>query len=95
MSAYLIAFAKVKDANRLPEYSSAAGPTLVAAGGTVVARGKVRTLAGSFGANACLVVKFTDVAALEAWYNSPAYQALIPLRDEVMEPNFLILEEPT
>ena len=57
-------------------------------------RGKVRTLAGSFGADACLVVKFADAAALEAWYQSAAYQALIPLRDEVMEPNFLVLEEP-
>jgi hypothetical protein len=25
---------------------------------------------------------------------SAAYQALIPLRDEVMEPNFLLLDEP-
>jgi uncharacterized protein (DUF1330 family) len=30
MAAYLIAFAKVKNANRIPEYSSAAGPTLAA-----------------------------------------------------------------
>jgi len=28
MAAYLIAFAKVNNANRIPEYSSAAGPTL-------------------------------------------------------------------
>lgn len=93
MPAYLIAFAKVKNAGRLPEYSTAAGPTVVAAGGTIVTRGKVRTLTGSFAADACLVVKFADAAAVEAWYQSPAYQALIPLRDEVMEPNFLVLEE--
>ena len=28
MAAYLIAFAKVNNASRIPEYSSAAGPTL-------------------------------------------------------------------
>jgi uncharacterized protein (DUF1330 family) len=94
MAAYLIAFAKVKNAGRLPEYSSAAAPTLGAAGGTIITRGKVRKLVGGFSPDSCLVVKFADAAALEAWYQSPAYQKLVPLRDEVMEPNFLVLEEP-
>ena len=57
-------------------------------------RGKIRSLVGGFAADSCLVVKFADAAALDAWYHSPAYQALVPLRDEVMEPNFLVLEEP-
>jgi uncharacterized protein (DUF1330 family) len=88
MAAYLIAFAKVKNANRIPEYSSAAGQTLGAAGGGVVTRGK------AFSAYSCLIVKFKDAAAIEAWYGSREYQALIPLRDEVMDSNFLVLEEP-
>src|ERR1700722_11431068 len=95
MAAYLIAFAKVKNANRIPEYSSAAGPTLGASGGSVVTRGKVRSLLGGFSADSCLIVKFKDAAAIEAWHGSPGYQALIPLRDEVMDSNFLVLEEPT
>ena len=94
MAAYLIAFAKVKNANRIPEYSSAAGPTLGASAGSVVARGNVRSLVGGFRADSCLSVKFKDVAAIEAWRCSPGYQALIPLRDEVMDSNFLLLEEP-
>ncbi|MGH8517232.1 MAG: DUF1330 domain-containing protein [Panacagrimonas sp.] len=94
MAAYLIAFAKVKNADRLPEYSSAAAPTLGAAGGSIVTRGKVRSLVGTFSATSCLVVRFADATAIESWYQSPAYQALVPLRDEVMEPNFLVLEEP-
>jgi uncharacterized protein (DUF1330 family) len=96
VAAYLIAFARLKNAGRLPEYSAAALPTLVAAGGAIVTRGKVvKSLTGGFSANSCLIVKFNDAAAVEAWYQSPNYQALIPLRDEVMEPNFLVLEEPT
>ena len=66
MAAYLIAFAKVKTANRIPEYSSAAGPTLGASGGSVVTRGKVRSLVGGFSADSCLIVKFKDAAAIEA-----------------------------
>jgi uncharacterized protein (DUF1330 family) len=94
MAAYLVAFAKLKNASRLSEYSSAALPTLTAAGGTVVTRGKLRSLVGSFRADSCLVVKFADAAAVEAWYQSPGYQKLVPIRDEVMEPNFFVLEEP-
>ena len=94
MAAYLIAFAKVNNAKRIPEYSSAAGPTLRASGGSVVTRGKVRSLVGGFSADSCLIVKFKDAAATEAWHGSAGYQALIPLRDEVMDSNFLVLEEP-
>lgn len=94
MAAYLIAFAKLKNAARLPEYSGAAVPTLVAAGGEVLTRGKVHALVGSFSADACLIVKFADAQAARQWYESAEYQALIPLRDDVMEANFLILEEP-
>jgi uncharacterized protein (DUF1330 family) len=95
MAAYLIAFATVTNANRIPEYSSTAGPTLKASGGSVVARGTVRSFVGGFSADSCLIVKFKDAAAIEAWHRSPAYQALIPLRDEVMHSSFLVLEEPT
>ena len=94
MAAYLIALVKVTNPARFGEYSAAAGPTAVAAGGEIVTRGKIYSLAGDFRADACLVVRFPDVDAARAWYQSPAYQALIPLRDEVMEPNFLLLEEP-
>lgn len=96
MAAFLIAFAKIKDASRLQEYSAAAGPTLIAAGGSIVARGKLAaTLAGSLSADSCLIVKFPSADAARAWYESPAYQALIPLRDQVMSPNFVVLEEPS
>lgn len=94
MAAYLIALVKATDPARLGEYSAAAGPTVIAAGGEIVSRGKIHSLAGNFRADACLIVRFADVKAAQDWYQSPAYQALIPLRDEVMEPNFLLLEEP-
>ena len=94
MAAYLVAFAKVRKANRIPEYSSADGPTLRASGGSVVTRGKVRSFVDGFSADSCLIVKFKDAAAIEAWHDSPGYQALIPLRDDVMDSSFLVLEEP-
>lgn len=96
MAAYLVAFAKIKDASKLQEYSGAALPTIIAGGGSVVARGKVKeTLAGNFDADSCLIVKFASAAAAHDWYQSPGYQALLGLRDEVMSPTFVVFEEPT
>lgn len=95
MAAFLVAFVKVKDAGRLKEYASAAAPTIAAAGGSIVARGKVKELlAGHFDADSCLIVKFQTAAAAQDWYRSPAYQALIPLRDEALVPTFFVVEEP-
>ena len=95
MTAYLIALIKVTDAKLAQEYSAAAGPTIAAAGGKVVARGKIKELAGDSPAEAGLIVSFENVAALEAWYGGPPYRALIPLRDRAMEATFLMLEVPT
>ncbi len=96
MATYLIAFAKLKDTTKLQEYSGAAAPTLVGAGGTIVGRGRFAgALAGSFEADSALIVKFESTAAAKSWYESAAYQALIPLRDQVMSPTFVLVEEPT
>jgi len=46
-----------------------------------------------YGANA--VVRFPDTAALKTWYQSPAYQALIPLRDEAVDMTLVAYEEPS
>ncbi len=96
MAAYLVVLAKIKNPEKQQEYSAAAGPTLAAAGGTPVARGKVKhILAGTCNADVALIAKFPDAAAAHAWYQSPAYQALIAVRDQAMEPTFVVFEEPT
>lgn len=95
MAAYLIAFVKIKDATQFQEYAAAAGPTITAAGGTVVARGKiVEMLAGSLNADASLVAKFDSVETANAWYQSADYQALIGLRDQALSATFALIDEP-
>ena len=79
MTAYLIALIKMTDAKLAQEYSAAAGPTIAAAGGKVVARGKIKELAGNSPAEAGLIVSFESIAELEAWYGGSAYRALICL----------------
>lgn len=94
MAAYLIAHVKVTNPEKMPAYSGAAGATFAPFGGEPVARGKVvEVLAGTHAGNATLIVKFPNAQAAHEWYNSPAYQALIPLRDEALEANFVVIEE--
>ena len=96
MAAYLIALVKIKDPVKLQEYGAAALPTLTAFGGAPIARGKIASvLVGQHHADTALIVKFPDAQTARNWYKSPAYQALIPLRDSGIEPTFLLLEEPT
>lgn len=96
MPALMIALVKIKDAAKMQQYSAAAVPTVLAAGGVIVGRGKhVESLAGSLDLSAALIVRFPSAAAAHDWYHSPAYQALIPLRDEAMVPSFFVLDEPT
>ncbi len=96
MAAYLIAFVKVKDPQKMQEYAAQAGATFAAFGGTPVARGKVvEVLAGTHNGQASLIARFPDASAAHNWYHSPAYQALIPLRDEAAEPTFVVIEEPS
>ncbi len=95
MSALMIALVQVKDPAKLQAYSAAAGPTILAAGGQVLGRGKrVATLCGAVSPDATLIARFPSAGAARSWYDSAAYQALIPLRDEAMVASFYVVEEP-
>lgn len=95
MPALMIALVTIKDAAKMQQYSAAAGPTIVAAGGVILGRGKrVATLCGEVSPDATLVARFPSADAARGWYDSPAYQALIALRDEAMTASFYVLEEP-
>lgn len=94
MAAYFIGFAKIKDKIRMAEYSGPAAQTFAKYGGQPVARTALKmTLAGSFDADAALIVKFETAAKAKEWYDSPEYQALVPLRDQILQPTFVVLEE--
>lgn len=94
MAAYFIGFAKIKDKTRMAEYSGPAAQTFAKYGGQPVARTVLKMiLAGSFDADAALIVRFETAAQAKEWYDSPEYQALVPLRNEVLQPTFVVLEE--
>lgn len=81
-SAYVIGTVAVKDEAKWAEYQQKVPGTFGAWGCELVMRGKkFAALAGDLAHPAVVVLRFPSVEALNGWFNSPAYQALIPLRD--------------
>ena len=84
--AYVIGHITVKDEAKWAEYRSQVPATLAPWGAELVCRGeRLALLAGNHTHRDTVVIRFPDAAAINAWYASPAYQALIPLRSEAAE----------
>ncbi len=95
MRAFFVAAAKVRDAEKFAQYAGKAGASMKPFGGEVVVRGRLsEVLAGEGDHNGVGVVGFPDFESLMAWYASPAYQAIIPLRDEAAEVTIHAYEVP-
>jgi len=95
MTAFFVATVKVKDPQKFQEYSQKAGETFMPHGGELVLRGKqTGVLAGDADHQAVGIVKFPDQGALTAWFNSDAYQAIVPLRDEAADMTIVTYSVP-
>jgi uncharacterized protein (DUF1330 family) len=81
MATYFIAQYVVNDAKLYREYQAAAGPSIQAAGGEVVAFDvAAETVEGAPPGPQTVIVKFESTAAAKAWYASPGYQAVVGKR---------------
>ncbi len=86
MSAYVIGHITVKDADKWAEYRRQVPATLEPWGAQLVLRGqKKAVLAGEHHYTDTVVIQFPDQNAVNGWYDSEAYQALIPLRSQAAE----------
>jgi uncharacterized protein (DUF1330 family) len=84
--AYVIGHIKVKDAGKWAEYRSQVPGTLAPWGADLVCRGKrLNILSGEHHYPDMVVIRFPDSDSVSKWFNSNAYQALIPLRDQAAE----------
>ncbi len=83
MAAFFIVNLSIISAEKYQEYSAQVPETMKPFGGKPVLRGKASgVLVGANEYQAVGIVEFPDLDSIDAWYNSPAYQALIPLRTE-------------
>ena len=81
MAAFLSVTIHVKDQVKLKQYISQVPATIAKHGGVKVSRGKVKNvLNGEAPYQLAAVFRFPSMDALDAWYASDEYQALISLR---------------
>lgn len=84
--AYVVGQITVKDEARWAEYRSKVPDTLAPWGAELVFRGQLgRELHGACPHSDIVVIRFPDQAAVNGWYDSPAYQALLPLRSQAAD----------
>lgn len=86
MSACVIGHITVRDEEKWALYRAQVPATLAPWGAELLFGGKVDSvLAGSHPHSDTVVIRFPDSAAVDGWYRSPAYQALIPLREQAAD----------
>lgn len=92
-AAYVIGHITVKDSEKWAEYRSQVPATLAPWGAILVFRGKqLAVLGGEHAHIDTVVIRFPDAQAVDNWFNSPAYQALIPLRELAAEMDLISYE---
>jgi uncharacterized protein (DUF1330 family) len=92
-TAYVVGHLTVKNAEKWAEYRNQVPATLEPWGAELVLRGKrVAILTGEHQHTDIVVIRFPDQEAVNSWYSSPAYQALIPLRQQAADVDLLSYE---
>lgn len=85
-AAYVVGHITVKDSHKWDQYRSAVPATLTPWRAELVFRARqAAALAGELAHADMVVIRFPDLAAVEGWYSSNAYQALIPLREQAAD----------
>jgi len=89
---FMIAEENVTDQAAFGKYAAQAPPTIAAFGGHYVVRGgKTVALEGET-AQRVVVVEFDSVEKAKAWYDSPAYSALRPIRQGAAKGRLFLVE---
>ena len=93
MPGYVIVDVDVKDATAYTEYRAKAPATVTASGGRYVVRGgSVTHVEPGWDVHRFVVLEFPSVAAAKAWYASPAYQKILPIRLKTTRSRMMFVE---
>ena len=80
-AAYLISESDVTDPDLMQEYSEKAGPSVAAHDGELIAATtNVAHMDGMSKPPRIVIIRFPSMERAKEWYNSPEYQAALPLR---------------
>ncbi len=93
MPAYVIADLEITDPEEFAEYGKQAGSTVAQYGGRYLVRGgNPQNLEGEWRPGRITVVQFDSVEQARAWWFSPQYEALKPIRQRGSTSDFIIVE---
>jgi len=97
MPAYVVVDLEVQEPEQYAEYRRLAPATMVPFGGRYLARGgECTVLEGNWTPRRMVILEFPDAEAAHAWWNSAAYQKLVPIRRSTTETRmFVVLEGVT
>tara|TARA_R110001592_G_scaffold357416_1_gene660646 strand:+ start:231824 stop:232120 length:297 start_codon:yes stop_codon:yes gene_type:complete len=91
VAAYVIfIYLQVFDEQRILEYRQQAHPTVAAYGGRVIVRPAALQVMEGPEAEYMIVTAWDDMAAAQAWYNSPEYQRARKLREGAAQVQVII-----
>jgi uncharacterized protein (DUF1330 family) len=89
---YIIYTENINDEAAMNEYAGKAMVSLMGSGGNVIALDdNVDCREGNWHGTRTVVLEFDSVDAAKAWYESPDYQAAIPLRQKAGDANVAII----
>jgi uncharacterized protein (DUF1330 family) len=89
---YVIGEVEVTDPAAFQEYAAKVGPTLAAYNARLLVRGKANAKEGPIAVGNIIVIEFASLADAEAWYASPAYKEVLPLRQRAANSRVFIVE---
>jgi uncharacterized protein (DUF1330 family) len=93
MPAYVITDIEVFDQELFTEYLLKAPATVAAYGGRYLARGgATEVLEGSWSPRRCAILEFPDMEHFRAWWSSPEYVLLRPLRQRATKSHLVITQ---
>jgi uncharacterized protein (DUF1330 family) len=93
MKAYCIAYEIVDDPATFEEHRRQVLATIEAHQGRFIVRGGAfTTLEGEMPYERIAVLEFPSRAAAEAWYRSPDYQRILPLRTQSARSQFILVD---
>lgn len=93
LKGYVIAEIDVKDAATYKIYSDQVPPIVAKFGGRYLARGgNPEALEGAAPAPRVAIIEFPSRAAAEAYYRSPDYQSIIPIRQRSAAGRLFLVE---
>ncbi len=93
MPAYAIVDSNVKNADAMQPYIDKVGATVAPyEGKTLAASTNIAVMEGDWTPKRVVIVEFPSMEQAKAWYNSPAYQEILPIRLDNTDDKFLFVE---